>query len=164
VVGLSGELSQRERADALQALRDGHARVCVATDVAARGLDLPDLGLVIHAELPVNKATLLHRSGRTGRAGKKGVSALVVPYTRRRKAEQLLMAAGVEGQWGGAPTADEIRVKDTERLLDDPIFNEAGRGRHRPGRGHAGQAHAAGDRFGPDPHPPRQAAGPGRDL
>jgi ATP-dependent RNA helicase DeaD len=124
VVGLSGELSQRERADALQALRDGHARVCVATDVAARGLDLPDLGLVIHAELPVNKATLLHRSGRTGRAGKKGVSALVVPYTRRRKAEQLLMAAGVEGQWGGAPTADEIRLKDTERLLDDPIFNE----------------------------------------
>jgi len=125
VVGLSGELSQRERADALQALRDGHARVCVATDVAARGLDLPDLGLVIHAELPVNKATLLHRSGRTGRAGKKGVSALVVPYTRRRKAEQLLMAAGVEGHWGGAPTADEIRIKDTERLLDDPIFAEA---------------------------------------
>jgi len=125
VVGLSGELSQRERADALQALRDGHARVCVATDVAARGLDLPDLGLVIHAELPVNKATLLHRSGRTGRAGKKGVSALVVPYTRRRKAEQLLFAAGVEGVWGGAPSADEIRAKDTERLLDDPIFAEA---------------------------------------
>ncbi|MDG2527511.1 DEAD/DEAH box helicase [Caulobacter endophyticus] len=124
VVGLSGELSQRERADALQALRDGHARVCVATDVAARGLDLPDLGLVIHAELPINKATLLHRSGRTGRAGKKGVSALVVPYTRRRKAEQLLFAAGVEGVWGGAPSADEIRAKDTERLLDDPIFSE----------------------------------------
>ncbi|MBO9710457.1 MAG: DEAD/DEAH box helicase [Caulobacter sp.] len=124
VVGLSGELSQRERADALQALRDGHARVCVATDVAARGLDLPDLGLVIHAELPVNKATLLHRSGRTGRAGKKGVSALVVPYTRRRKAEQLLMSAGLDAEWGGAPTADEIRAKDQERLLDDPIFAE----------------------------------------
>ena len=124
VVGLSGELSQRERADALQALRDGHARVCVATDVAARGLDLPDLGLVIHAELPINKATLLHRSGRTGRAGKKGVSALVVPYTRRRKAEQLLYAAGVEAEWGGAPSADSIREKDQERLLDDPIFAE----------------------------------------
>ena len=125
VVGLSGELSQRERADALQALRDGHARVCVATDVAARGLDLPDLGLVIHAELPINKATLLHRSGRTGRAGKKGVSALVVPYTRRRKAEQLLYAAGVEADWGGAPSADSIREKDQERLLEDPIFAEA---------------------------------------
>ncbi len=124
VVGLSGELSQRERADALQALRDGHARVCVATDVAARGLDLPDLGLVIHAELPINKATLLHRSGRTGRAGKKGVSALVVPYTRRRKAEQILYAAGVDAEWGGAPSADAIREKDQERLLEDPIFAE----------------------------------------
>ncbi|MGZ8370111.1 MAG: DEAD/DEAH box helicase, partial [Caulobacteraceae bacterium] len=71
-VALSGELTQKERSDALQALRDGHARVCVATDVAARGLDLPDLGLVIHADLPVNKAGLLHRSGRTGRAGRKG--------------------------------------------------------------------------------------------
>ena len=42
-------------------MRDGQARVCVATDVAARGLDLPDLGLVIHADLPTNKQTLLHR-------------------------------------------------------------------------------------------------------
>nr|MBA2539481.1 DEAD/DEAH box helicase [Deltaproteobacteria bacterium] len=52
VVALSGELSQRERNFALQQLRDGRARICVATDVAARGLDLPDLGLVIHADLP----------------------------------------------------------------------------------------------------------------
>ncbi len=51
-VALSGELTQSERTHALQALRDGRARVCVATDVAARGLDLPDLGLVIHADLP----------------------------------------------------------------------------------------------------------------
>ena len=51
-MALSGELTQNERNHALQALRDGRARVCVATDVAARGLDLPDLGLVIHADLP----------------------------------------------------------------------------------------------------------------
>ena len=121
-VGLSGELSQRERTDALQALRDGRARVCVATDVAARGLDLPDLGLVIHAELPVNRAALLHRSGRTGRAGKKGVSVLLVPHTRRRKAEMLLANAGVDATWGGAPTADEIRAKDEGRLFDDALF------------------------------------------
>ncbi|HMO43598.1 MAG TPA: DEAD/DEAH box helicase, partial [Phenylobacterium sp.] len=124
-VQLSGELSQKERADALQALRDGHARACVATDVAARGLDLPDLGLVIHAELPVNKAALLHRSGRTGRAGRKGVSVLVVPYTRRRRAEQLIAAAGVEAQWMGPPSADEIRSQDQARLLGDPMWSEA---------------------------------------
>src|SRR3546814_5149358 len=52
VVALSGELNQSERNHALQALRDGRARVCVATDVAARGIDLPNLGLVIHADLP----------------------------------------------------------------------------------------------------------------
>ena len=105
VVGLSGELGQRERSDALQALRDGHARVCVATDVAARGLDLPDLGLVIHADLPVNKAGLLHRSGRTGRAGKKGVSVLLAPYTRRRKVDMLLASAHIEAVFRGPPTA-----------------------------------------------------------
>jgi ATP-dependent RNA helicase DeaD len=125
VVALSGEMGQKERSDALQSLRDGHARACVATDVAARGLDLPDLGLVIHAELPVNKATLLHRSGRTGRAGRKGVSVLLVPYTRRRKAEMLLNAAGVEVTWSGAPTVEEIRERDQVRMLEDPILTNA---------------------------------------
>jgi ATP-dependent RNA helicase DeaD len=124
-VALSGELSQKERSDALQALRDGHARACVATDVAARGLDLPALDLVIHAELPQNKATLLHRSGRTGRAGRKGVSVLLVPYTRRRKAEQLLAAAQVQAIWSGPPLADEVRALDQQRLIESPMLQEA---------------------------------------
>ncbi len=123
-VALSGEMSQRERTDALQALRDGRARVCVATDVAARGLDLPDLGLVIHADLPANRQILLHRSGRTGRAGKKGVSVVLAPYTRRRRVEQLLAAAGVEATWSGPPTAEAIRAQDQARLLDDPMLTE----------------------------------------
>jgi len=67
---LSGELSQHERNQSMQALRDGRARVCVATDVAARGIDLPNLGLVVHAELPHDAEALQHRSGRTGRAGR----------------------------------------------------------------------------------------------
>ena len=123
-VALSGEMTQKERSDALQALRDGHARACVATDVAARGLDLPDLGLVIHADLPVNKAGLLHRSGRTGRAGKKGTSVLVVPYNKRRFTERLLDSASINAGWSGPPLADEIRAKDQQRLLDDPILTQ----------------------------------------
>ena len=126
VVSLSGEMTQRERSDALQALRDGKARVCVATDVAARGLDLPDLGLVIHAELPSNKAGLLHRSGRTGRAGRKGVSIVLVPYTRRRKAETMFVDANVMPVWSGPPTAEEIRLKDHQRLLVDALADTAG--------------------------------------
>jgi ATP-dependent RNA helicase DeaD len=121
-VALSGELTQSERSHALQALRDGRARVCVATDVAARGLDLPDLGLVIHAELPTNRAALLHRSGRTGRAGRKGVSVLLVPLNRQRKAEQLIYAAGVDAAWAGPPSAEAIRKRDQERMLEDPIL------------------------------------------
>ncbi|MDI3306019.1 MAG: DEAD/DEAH box helicase [Acetobacteraceae bacterium] len=115
-VALSGELTQAERNRALQGLRDGRARVCVATDVAARGIDLPDLGLVIHAELPGDPETLQHRSGRTGRAGRKGVSALVVPVNRRRAAERLLQAARVKAAWSPAPSAEAIRARDNERI------------------------------------------------
>jgi len=123
-VALSGELSQSERSHALQALRDGRARVCVATDVAARGIDLPDLGLVIHVDLPNDHETLLHRSGRTGRAGRKGVCVMLVPYTRRRKAERLIDQAGIDATWAGPPLADDIRKLDRERLMQDPIFSE----------------------------------------
>ena len=124
-VSLSCELSQSERTQALVAVRDGRARVLVATDVAARGLDLPDLALVIHGELPHDRETLLHRSGRTGRAGKKGMCVLVVPFHRRRKAEGLLGAARLQVTWAPVPTADEIRAKDQERFLADPIFTDA---------------------------------------
>ena len=117
VVALSGELSQAERSNALQALRDGRAQVCVATDVAARGLDLPDLDLVIHADVPRSREALLHRSGRTGRAGRKGVSALIIAPNRRRNAERLLRDAKITADWGEAPSADMIIEKDNERLL-----------------------------------------------
>ena len=121
-VNLSGELSQGERNHAMQALRDGRARVCVATDVAARGIDLPNLGLVIHADLPNDAEVLQHRSGRTGRAGKKGISVVLVPLSRRRKAERLLHEAGVAPAWSGVPQADDIRKLDQQRMMQDPIL------------------------------------------
>jgi ATP-dependent RNA helicase DeaD len=124
VVALSGELGQGERNAALQALRDGRARVCVATDVAARGIDLPSLSLVIHADLPHDAEVLQHRSGRTGRAGRKGTSVLLIPNSRRRRAEQMFAIAKVSPEWSGPPSADEIRRLDGERMLSDPLFSE----------------------------------------
>jgi ATP-dependent RNA helicase DeaD len=124
VVALSGELTQNERTHALQALRDGHARVCVATDVAARGIDLPSLGLVINADLPNDPEVMQHRAGRTGRAGRKGVSVLLVPPARRRRAEVLLSQAGINAIWGLAPQPDEIRALDQQRMLHDAMFTE----------------------------------------
>lgn len=123
VVALSGELTQNERTMALQSLRDGRARVCVATDVAARGIDLPSLDLVIQADLPNDAEVMQHRSGRTGRAGRKGTSVLLVPPARRRRAELLLNLAGIDAVWGTAPQADEIRKLDHERMKD-VLFTE----------------------------------------
>jgi ATP-dependent RNA helicase DeaD len=118
VVALSGEHSQSERNHALQALRDRRARVCVATDVAARGIDLPTLSLVVHVELPRDAEALQHRSGRTGRAGKKGTAVLVVPYPRRKRVEAMLRGARIQAEWIEAPTPEAIRQKDRQRLLN----------------------------------------------
>ena len=117
VVALSGEHSQSERNQALQALRDRRARVCVATDVAARGIDLPTLSLVVHVEIPRDAEALQHRSGRTGRAGKKGTAVLIVPYSRRKRVEAMLRGARIQAEWIAAPTPEAIRQKDRERLL-----------------------------------------------
>src|SRR6478672_10090841 len=142
-VALSGEHSQNERNTALQALRDQRARVCVATDVAARGIDLPSVSLVIHVELPRDAEALQHRSGRTGRAGRKGTAVLIVPVQRRRRIEAMLRGARIDAQWISVPSAAEIRSKDRERLLaqfDEPQPQE---------EGDANLAAALLDRLGP---------------
>lgn len=125
VVALSGELSQTERTHALQALRDGRARVCIATDVAARGIDLPGLELVIHADLPGSPETLLHRSGRTGRAGNKGISALIVTPSEYKKAQRMLQGAKVVANWTKPPSAEEVVQRDNDRLLNHPTLAAA---------------------------------------
>jgi ATP-dependent RNA helicase DeaD len=118
VVALSGEHSQSERNQALQALRDRRARVCVATDVAARGIDLPTLSLVVHVEIPRDAETLQHRSGRTGRAGKKGTAVLIVPFSRRRRVEAMLREARIAADWTDAPDRKAITQRDRQRLLE----------------------------------------------
>ncbi len=131
VVALSGEHSQSERNQALQALRDGRARVCVATDVAARGIDLPTLSLVVHVEIPRDAETLQHRSGRTGRAGRKGVAVLIVPFPARRRVEAMLGRAQIAAEWQEVPGREMIATRDRERLLGKLLapteFDEADR-------------------------------------
>lgn len=122
VVTLSGELSQKERSHALQTMRDQRARICVATDVAARGIDLPHLDLVIHADLPNNRETFLHRSGRTGRAGRKGLSILIVPQNKYRAAIRLFSSAGITAEWTPPPTAHDILARDRARIMADPLL------------------------------------------
>lgn len=115
-VSLSGELNQMQRSRALQAMRDNHARVLVATDVAARGLDLPDIGLVVHADLPQDPSVLQHRSGRTGRAGQKGTAVLLVPTGRERGVDRALQNLKIKATKMPVPTIEEIQALDGVRL------------------------------------------------
>ena len=156
---LSGELSQHERNQAMQALRNGRARVCVATDVAARGIDLPNVGIVIHADLPHDVETMQHRSGRTGRAGRKGVSALLVPIARRRRAEQFFAQAGLHPIWSGAAVGRRNPPARSGAPAGGSAADRSGDGRrHRDGQAAAGAAKRGGHRRRAAAHLPRAAA------
>lgn len=122
VVTLSGELSQAERTNALQSMRDGRARICVATDVAARGIDLPNLDLVIHADLPTNADTLLHRSGRTGRAGRKGTCVIIAGNHRRGVAQRILKTARLDVEMMAPPSAADIEAHYRQSILNAEVL------------------------------------------
>ncbi len=104
----SGELSQPQRTRTLDAFRKGAVEILVSTDVAARGIDVPDISLVIHSALPDDADSYTHRSGRTGRAGRKGKSVLLVPVRARGRARAVLQAAKVDAVWRPLPTREEI--------------------------------------------------------
>lgn len=115
VQSLSGDLSQAQRNRALEAFRSGVADVLVSTDVGARGLDVPDISLVIQIDAPKDPDDYTHRSGRTGRAGRKGRSLLLVGPREQARARSVLRAAKVEVSWRPLPTPDEIRESIAER-------------------------------------------------
>jgi ATP-dependent RNA helicase DeaD len=114
---LSGEMEQWERTKTLDAFRNGHISTLVATDVAARGLDVPDVSRVIHADPPNDPEAFTHRSGRTGRAGRKGTSIVLLPPSACEGVGRLFRRARVEGTFLPAPTvADVLRAAD-DRLI-----------------------------------------------
>ncbi len=114
---LSGEMDQAARNRALASFKRGTLKVLVATDVAARGIDVQDITRVIHAELPTNADSYTHRSGRTGRAGRKGTSCLLVPPAGVVHATRLLRSAGVVHRFEPIPTAQEIRTARDQRIV-----------------------------------------------
>jgi ATP-dependent RNA helicase DeaD len=118
-VAISGERAQAERDRALDQLRRGEVQVLVATNVAARGLHLPDVDLIVHADLPLNAESLTHRSGRTGRAGRKGTAVVLARAVERLKAERLLASAHVKAVWTPPPSAPTIAAAARDRLLQE---------------------------------------------
>ena len=117
VRALSGEMEQPERNQALAAFKRGTLHALVATDVAARGIDVQDIARVIHAEPPTDADSYTHRSGRTGRAGRKGTSSVLVSPAGMARTSQLLRRAGIRYRIEPIPSADEIRASMDDRLF-----------------------------------------------
>jgi ATP-dependent RNA helicase DeaD len=116
----SGELPQAQRTRTLDAFRNGTINILVATDVAARGIDVPDIGMVIHADIPKDTDIYTHRSGRTGRAGKTGKSLLMVPVSAQVRIHRMFRSAGIEARWEPIPSPKKILqgvTKATRRKL-----------------------------------------------
>jgi ATP-dependent RNA helicase DeaD len=116
--GLSGEMDQAARNRALTAFRQGGLRVLIATDVAARGIDVQNVSRVVHAELPTNADAYTHRSGRTGRAGRKGTSSLLIAPAAVVRATRLLRGLGVQHRVEAIPSAAQINAAGDRRLLN----------------------------------------------
>jgi ATP-dependent RNA helicase DeaD len=116
---ISGELDQAARNRTLAAFKQGHKSVLVATDVAARGIDLQAVTRVIHAELPTSADAYTHRAGRTGRAGRKGTSSMLVTPAEVVPATRLLRVANIPHRFEAIPSARAI-----ERALEDRGFEE----------------------------------------
>jgi superfamily II DNA/RNA helicase len=112
---LHGDLNQSRRTRNLQLLTSGRVNVLVATDVAARGIHVDDISLVIQADAPEEYKTYLHRSGRTGRAGKVGTVVTLIPRARRRKMDELLQRAEIKAQMIQAAPGDQV-VSDLAAL------------------------------------------------
>ena len=105
---IHGDLNQSRRTRALEKLTSGRVNVLVATDVAARGIHVDDIALVIQADAPDEYKAYLHRAGRTGRAGKSGTVVTLVPRNRRRRTEDLLARAEIDAEWTPVAPGDAV--------------------------------------------------------
>jgi superfamily II DNA/RNA helicase len=107
-VSLHGDLNQARRTRNLGLLTSGRVNVLVATDVAARGIHVDDITLVIQADAPDEYKTYLHRSGRTGRAGREGTVVTLVPHNRQRRTQELLERAEIKAEFVPATPGDAL--------------------------------------------------------
>ncbi|WP_216833348.1 DEAD/DEAH box helicase, partial [Clavibacter michiganensis] len=112
---LHGDLNQARRTRNLQLLTSGKVRVLVATDVAARGIHVDDIGLVIQADAPDEYKSYLHRAGRTGRAGKQGTVVTLITKARRRRMDDLLGRAEIKATTVMAAAGDRV-IADLARV------------------------------------------------
>ncbi len=150
---LHGDLNQNQRNRNLERFTNGYVRVLVATDVAARGIHVDDISLVIQVDPPEEYKTYLHRSGRTGRAGKDGVVVTLIPRSRRRRLEDLLRRADRDGIFSDVRPASPLLEELAGPIAPPPApevldFGDSRGGSREGGRGGSRDGGRGGDRGG----------------
>ena len=115
---IHGDLSQSQRDEVMKKFRKGHLQILVATDVAARGLDVTNLTHIINYNLPDDPEVYIHRSGRTGRAGKSGISIAIILKRDMRKIKEIEKLSGISFLKELVPTGEEICRKQLYALID----------------------------------------------
>lgn len=115
---LHGDMSQAQRDEVMARFRSGKLQILVATDVAARGLDVDDLTHVINFELPDDDEVYIHRSGRTGRAGKSGISVAIIHSRETRKLRDIEKKGNISFEQRQVPTGKEICQQQLFSLID----------------------------------------------
>ncbi len=119
---IHGDLSQRQRENVMRAFRSGRVRTLVATDVAARGIDIKNVGLVVNYELPENPESYVHRIGRTGRAGREGVAISLVAEPEKRRMYRIKGLKGVKPERFSINSLEEIK-KEVKSVDPNRISN-----------------------------------------
>ncbi len=125
---IHGDLSQSQREDILGRFRKKRVTILVATDVAARGIDVPDLTHVVNFELPQNAEAYVHRTGRTGRAGKEGVAVTLISQREYRKLMFMTRRAGVTVKKEKLPRVEDVIFSKKTRIAQEitAIVEEGG--------------------------------------
>jgi ATP-dependent RNA helicase DeaD len=135
--GISSDLTQKAREKTMKRLRDGDLRFLVATDVAARGIDVPDLSHVFQYDIPQDKEYYVHRSGRTARAGKAGVSIAITTASDMPTLRQIARKYDIPLEEREMPTSEELASRVGQRLtnlLEDRMRDRSSLERERQAR------------------------------
>ena len=122
--GISSDLTQKAREEVMGRLRAGRLRLLIATDVAARGIDVPDLSHVFQYDVPQDREYYVHRAGRTARAGKAGVSIALVTRPEMAAMKEIATRYDLPLEWRDVPTDEEVAARVGERvvvLLEDRL-------------------------------------------
>jgi superfamily II DNA/RNA helicase len=157
-VALHGDLDQRTRTNALESFRNGEMQLLVASDVAARGLDIPDVSHVFNFDVPHHAEDYVHRIGRTGRAGRKGTSITLITSADTKALAAIEKLIGRSIEWEGAKPGEAATPSSAKPDAPTPRAGRGGKGPDREDGESKGRGRSGGRR--PAPSSSRETASP----